>query len=138
MSKLDQILQIIQIALGALSGLPVVGPASLLAGVFLAIFQKATALYQAESGLPFDISLIPMETPLPPHVAAMIAQPAAAAAPPAKAGSVTIIKNYGAAASSSGAPSAAKATDPHSRCPYCGAAGTQTGATCVACGKVHQ
>ena len=64
-SKLQTILAIIQAALAALSTLPVVGPDAALASVFLGIFQNASALYTAETGLPFDITKIPQETPLP-------------------------------------------------------------------------
>jgi hypothetical protein len=65
MSKLQSILQIIQIALGALSTLPIVGPGSELASVFLQIFQNASALYTAETGQPFDITKIAPETKVP-------------------------------------------------------------------------
>jgi hypothetical protein len=61
-SKLNTILQIIQLAL---SGLGTVVPGAALAGVFVTIFQHATALYQAETGQPFDITKIPMESKLP-------------------------------------------------------------------------
>ena len=62
MSKLQTILSVIQLALGALSKLPVVGPGSELASVFLQIFQNASALYTAETGQPFDVTKIPLET----------------------------------------------------------------------------
>jgi hypothetical protein len=62
MSKIQSILSIIQAALGALSTLPVVGPGAELASVFLQIYQNATALYQAETGQPFDVTKIPIET----------------------------------------------------------------------------
>ena len=61
-SKLQTILSIIQIALSALG---TVVPGTALAGVFITIFQNATALYQAETGQPFDINRIPLESKLP-------------------------------------------------------------------------
>lgn len=62
MSKLQTILTVIQLALGALSKLPVVGPEAALAAVFLQIYQNAAALYQAETGQPFDVTKIPLES----------------------------------------------------------------------------
>jgi hypothetical protein len=64
-SKLQTILSIIQSVLSVLSTLPVVGPGSELASVFLKIFQDASALYQAETGQPFDVTKIAPETPVP-------------------------------------------------------------------------
>jgi hypothetical protein len=64
-SKLQTILQIIQFALAGLSAVPVVGPGAALAGAFIQIFQNASALYQAETGQPFDVTKIPLETKVP-------------------------------------------------------------------------
>jgi hypothetical protein len=64
-SKLDSILQIIQIALNLLKNVPVVGTGAGLVGAFLTIYQNAVALYEAESGQPFDITKIPLEQPVP-------------------------------------------------------------------------
>lgn len=64
-TKLQSILAIIQAALAGLSALPVIGPDAALVGVFVGIFQSASALYTAETGQPFDITKIPQETPLP-------------------------------------------------------------------------
>ncbi len=64
-SKLQTILQIIQFALAGLQAVPVVGTGAALASVFLGIFQNATSLYTAETGLPFDITKIPFEQPVP-------------------------------------------------------------------------
>jgi hypothetical protein len=61
-TKLQTILQIIQFALTGLSAIPVIGPDAVLASAFLAIFQNAQALYQAESGQPFDVTKIPLES----------------------------------------------------------------------------
>lgn len=61
-TKLQMILSIIQLAL---SGLGTVVPGAALAGTFVTIFQKATALYQQETGQPFDVTKIPIETPVP-------------------------------------------------------------------------
>lgn len=62
MSKLQLILLIIQTALTALSKVPVVGPEAADASVFLQIYQSAAALYQQETGQPFDVTKIPLET----------------------------------------------------------------------------
>jgi hypothetical protein len=40
----------------------VVGPGAELAAAFLKIYQNAAALYQQESGQPFDVTKIPLET----------------------------------------------------------------------------
>ena len=64
-SKLATILSIIQFALAGLQAVPVVGTGAALASVFLGIFQNATSLYTAETGLPFDITKIPFEQPVP-------------------------------------------------------------------------
>lgn len=65
MSKLQLILLLIQTTLTALSKVPVVGPDAVLASSLLTILQNALALYQAETGKPFDATLIPQETPVP-------------------------------------------------------------------------
>ena len=65
MSKIQTILLVIQTALSALSNLPVVGPEAALAAAFLKIYQNAAALYQAETGQPFDVTKIPLETKVP-------------------------------------------------------------------------
>jgi len=64
-SKLQNILTIIQFALSGLQAVPVVGAAAGLANVFVGIFQHATQLYTAETGQPFDVTKIPLETPVP-------------------------------------------------------------------------
>jgi hypothetical protein len=64
-SKLQTILQIIQLALAGISTLPVVGPDAALASTFLKILTSGLSLYQAETGVPFDATLIPIETPVP-------------------------------------------------------------------------
>ena len=64
-SKLTLILAIIQAGLAGLSVVPIAGPFAELGAVFLGIFQNGTALYQAETGQPFDITKIPFEQPVP-------------------------------------------------------------------------
>ena len=64
-SKLPLILSVIQAALSGLQAVPVVGEGAALASVFVGIFQNATALYQAETGQPFDVTKIPLEQPVP-------------------------------------------------------------------------
>jgi hypothetical protein len=65
MSKIQTILLIIQTALAALANIPVVGPEAQLAAAFLKIYQNAAALYQSETGKPFDPLNIPLETKVP-------------------------------------------------------------------------
>ena len=60
-SKLQTILSIIQLAL---TGLATLVPGAALAETFVTIFQNATQLYQQESGQPFDVTKIPLETPV--------------------------------------------------------------------------
>lgn len=64
MSKADQILAIIQLILKGLTAVPVVGGAASLTSVLLQAFQGAVALYEAETGQPFDITQIPQQTPV--------------------------------------------------------------------------
>jgi hypothetical protein len=63
-SKVATILQLIQLALTGLAGLPVVGPFAGLGEVFLGIYQNAAQLYEAETGQPFDVTKIPIEPPV--------------------------------------------------------------------------
>lgn len=62
MSKVQTILLVIQLALTALSKLPVVGADAALVATLLGIYQNAAALYQQETGQPFDVTKIPLET----------------------------------------------------------------------------
>jgi hypothetical protein len=64
-SKTGLILEIIQLALVGLQAVPGVAVGAELGGVFLGIFQKAVAAYQAETGKPFDVTLIPIESQVP-------------------------------------------------------------------------
>lgn len=64
-SKLSVILLIIQAALNGLQAVPVTAAGAAIAQAFLGIFQGATALYQQETGQPFDVTKIPLETPVP-------------------------------------------------------------------------
>lgn len=64
-SKLQTILSIIDIALGVLSKVPVVGPEAAVGLAFLQIFQNASLLYQQETGQPFSVANILPETPAP-------------------------------------------------------------------------
>lgn len=63
-SKQSLILEIIQLALDGLQAVPVTAAPAALTSVFLGIYQKATATYQAETGQPFDVTKIPLETPV--------------------------------------------------------------------------
>jgi hypothetical protein len=140
LSKLDSILQIIQLTLSGLSGLPVVGPFAQIGGVLEGIFEHAATLYEAETGQPFDASKIPIETDLSPEVMAMVnaRQAAAGSSSPAPGGNVVTITKGPEARPAAKAAAAAATPAGDSRCPFCGAAGTATGAACVACGRVHQ
>lgn len=62
--SVSQILQIIQIALGALAALPVVGPEAALAAPFVRILQAGLDAYSQASGAPLDLTKIPLETPV--------------------------------------------------------------------------
>jgi hypothetical protein len=64
-SKLPLILALIQAALAGLEAVPATAAGAALASVFLSIFQNATSLYTAETGLPFDVRNIPFEQPVP-------------------------------------------------------------------------
>ena len=64
-SKLSSILMIIQLALGGISTLPVIGADAALASVFLKILTSGLSLYKAETGVEFDATLIPLEQPVP-------------------------------------------------------------------------
>lgn len=63
--SVSSILQIIQVALGALSVIPVVGPEAALALPFLRILQAGLDAYNQATGSPLDLSKIPLETPVP-------------------------------------------------------------------------
>jgi hypothetical protein len=64
-SKEQLILQVIQLALAGLQAVPVTAAGAAIASVFLGIFQNATALFEQQTGLPFDVTKIPLETPVP-------------------------------------------------------------------------
>jgi hypothetical protein len=57
-------LQILQIAMIALSVIPATAPEALAAEALIGIIQKAMAGYQAASGQPLDLTKIPLETPV--------------------------------------------------------------------------
>jgi len=63
--KLPLILDLIQLALTGLQAVPVTAAGAALASVFLGIFQKASALWEQETGQPFDVTKIPLEQPVP-------------------------------------------------------------------------
>jgi hypothetical protein len=65
-SKLQNILSIINIVLGALSAIPGLGVPIQIEQAFQGILTKALAAYQAESGQPIDLTQIPPEAQLPP------------------------------------------------------------------------
>lgn len=64
-SRISVILMIIQAALAGLQAVPITAAGAAIAQAFLGIFQSATALYQQETGQPFDVTKIPLETPVP-------------------------------------------------------------------------
>ena len=64
MSKLTNILAIINLALSALSKIPVVGADASLAAAILGILQAALAEYESQTGQPFDATKIPQQTPV--------------------------------------------------------------------------
>jgi hypothetical protein len=57
-SKLPLIISIIQASSAALAA---VEPAAAIVPLLLSIYQKGAALYESETGKPFDISKIPFE-----------------------------------------------------------------------------
>ena len=60
-SKLDNILAIINIALGALAQIPVLALPIAIEQGFQRILTSALAAYEQESGKPFDLRNIPLE-----------------------------------------------------------------------------
>jgi hypothetical protein len=64
-SKLNSILQIINLVLQALSGIPGLGVPIAIEQVFQRILTNALAAYQAETGQPLDLTKIPQETLVP-------------------------------------------------------------------------
>lgn len=64
-SKLQNILGIINLALGALSGIPALGLPIAIEQAFQKILTNALAAYQAETGAPIDLGKIPQETLVP-------------------------------------------------------------------------
>lgn len=64
-TKLQSILQIIQLALTVLSSIPVIGGDVKLASTVLGILTNGLNLYNQEAGQPLDLSKIPLETPVP-------------------------------------------------------------------------
>jgi hypothetical protein len=64
-SKLTSILSIIQLALTVLQTIPVIGGDAALANSLLGILTNALNLYQAEAGVPLDLTKIPLESLVP-------------------------------------------------------------------------
>lgn len=64
-SKASLILLILETALNALGKVPVIGTDAALAAAFIQIIQAGVQAYQAESGLPLDLTKISQETPVP-------------------------------------------------------------------------
>lgn len=64
-SKLQNILAIINLVLGALSAVPVLGVPIAIEQAFQKILTNALQAYQQEAGLPIDLSKIPLEEQLP-------------------------------------------------------------------------
>jgi len=65
LSKLDNILLIINAALQGLTLVPVVGPYAALAAQFETILTNALQAYHSEAGQPIDLTKIPLEKPVP-------------------------------------------------------------------------
>ena len=63
-SKLSNILEIINFALQALALIPSLAGPIALEQAIQRILMNALAAYQAETGRPFDITNIPLETPV--------------------------------------------------------------------------
>ena len=63
-SKLSNILEIINFALQALALIPALAGPIALEQAIQRILMNALAAYQAETGKPFDITNIPIETPV--------------------------------------------------------------------------
>jgi hypothetical protein len=64
-SKLQNILTIINLVLGALSAIPQLGVPIAIEQAFQKILTNALAAYNAETGLPIDLNKIPLEDQLP-------------------------------------------------------------------------
>lgn len=58
------ILEILTIALAALQAIPATSAGAALAGSLLTIIQKCLAAYQQATGLPLDLTKIPLEPPV--------------------------------------------------------------------------
>jgi hypothetical protein len=63
-TKLQNIEAIILAALQGLSMIPVIGGTASIIGVLANILVKAQGVYQQETGLPYDLSKVPLETPV--------------------------------------------------------------------------
>lgn len=63
-STVSEILGFLSIALNALGTIPAIGANVQLAGVFVALIQKAMGAYHAASGAPLDLTKIPLEQPV--------------------------------------------------------------------------
>jgi hypothetical protein len=63
--SISGILQMLSIALNALTAIPVIGTDAALAGVFINIIQAGMKAYSGATGQPLDLSKIPLETPVP-------------------------------------------------------------------------
>jgi hypothetical protein len=64
-SKLQNILAIINLVLGALSAIPGFGMPIAIEQAFQKILTNALQAYQQETGMPIDLSKIPLEEQLP-------------------------------------------------------------------------
>ena len=59
--SVSNILIFLQLILGALAAVPVIGQDAVLASVLIGLYQKAAAAYQLATGQPFDVTKIPLE-----------------------------------------------------------------------------
>lgn len=61
MNTAQMFLEILQVALIALSAIPQTAPEAALAGTLVTIIQKAMAGYAAAAGAPLDLTKLPIE-----------------------------------------------------------------------------
>ncbi len=65
MTKTQLILAIIQSALTGLMAIPATAPEAAIGSLFMGILTNGMAAYQAETGVPLDVTKIPLEVKVP-------------------------------------------------------------------------
>jgi len=63
-STATNILAILQIALAALAAVPGVGADAAVVAAFVKIIQNAMLAYESATGVPLDLTKVPIETPV--------------------------------------------------------------------------